>query len=59
MYGMHGGLVSDNACLYARKLELESINAQYSFNPSVMFLCHSRRRIGAESSADNNAKYEL
>lgn len=41
MYGIQGGFVSANACRYARKLELESINAQYSFSPSVIVLCHS------------------
>lgn len=30
---MQGGFVSLNACLYALKLELESIRAQYSFSP--------------------------
>lgn len=52
-------LVSLKACRYARKLELESIRAQYSFSPSVMFFCHSSLLIGAESSADSRARYEL
>lgn len=59
MYGIQGGQVSPNACRYARKLELESINAQYSFSPSVICLCHSNLRTGALSSADKSAKYEL
>lgn len=51
--------VSLNACRYALKLELESIKAQYSLSPSVMFFCHSNLLIGAESSADSSARYEL
>ena len=74
---MHGGFVSASAWRYARKLELESIRAQYSFSPSVIVRCHSSLGefnilftdfkmfklcyllIGAESRADNSARYEL
>lgn len=59
MYGMQGGCVSANACLYALKLDELSIKAQYSFNPSVICFCHSSLRTGALSNADNKAKYEL
>ena len=49
-------LDSDKACLYARKEDELSMSAQYSFNPSVILLCHSRRLIGAESNAERRAK---
>lgn len=56
---MHGGSVSAKACLYVLNDEDESIKAQYSFNVSVIFFCHSKRLIGAESNAERIAKYEL
>lgn len=59
IYGIQGGTVSARACRYARKLEELSMSAQYSFRPSVICFCHSSLRIGAESNADNNARYEL
>ena len=35
------------------------MRAQYSFRPSVMLFCHSKRRMGAESRAERSARYEL
>ncbi|KAG8236636.1 hypothetical protein J437_LFUL019238 [Ladona fulva] len=60
MYGMQGGLVSANACLYALKEHEESINAQYSLRVSATCrCCHSNRRIGAESNAERSARWRM
>ena len=48
-------LDSANACLYALNDDELSMRAQYSLRPSVILFCHSSRRIGAESRADNRA----
>ena len=49
----------DKACRYALNDDELSIKAQCSFNDSVILLHHSNLLIGAESNADNKAKYEL
>lgn len=55
MYGMQGGVVSERACLYARKDDELSIRAQYSFRPCKRYI-HATGCILNMASTENTYK---
>lgn len=59
MYGMQGGLLSDNAWRYVLKEPEESVRAACGLRASVSRLEKPSRRIGAESRAASTARREL